>query len=68
MASEPALTPRTTIRLRDPDRWPDIGTRTGVVLRVDAGVVVRWRGIKGETTLRMEDLEMVEKLFPDDRS
>jgi hypothetical protein len=57
------LTALTAIRLRDPDRFPDIGTRTGVVLRVDGGVVVRWRGIEGETTLRAEDLEMVEKLW-----
>jgi hypothetical protein len=55
-----ALTPLTTIRLRDPDRFPDIGTRTGTVLRIDTGVVVRWRGIEGETTLRAEDLERVE--------
>ncbi len=55
-----ALAPLTTIRLRDPDRWPDIGTRTGIVLRVDGGVVVKWRGIEGETTLRAEELEMVE--------
>ncbi len=55
-----ALTPLSSVRLRDPDHWPDIGTRTGVVLRVDGGVVVRWRGIEGETTLRAEELEMVK--------
>lgn len=44
------------VRLRDPDQFPDIGTRDGVVLRVDAGVVVRWRGIQGETTLMADDL------------
>jgi hypothetical protein len=59
-----ALAPQTTIRLRDPDQFPDVGTRHGTVLRVDAGVVVRWRGMQGETTLRADDLEMVERANP----
>jgi hypothetical protein len=58
------LTALSKVHLRDPDRFPDIGTRHGTVLRVDAGVVVKWRGLEGETTLLAEELEMVERANP----
>lgn len=38
-------------------RWPDIGTRIGVVLRVDQTPIVKWRGRDGETSVPAEDLE-----------
>lgn len=47
------LTPSATAR------FPDLAGRDGVVLRVDGGVVVRWRGVDGETTVMVGDLEVI---------
>lgn len=45
-------------------RFPDIGTREGVVLRVDGWPVVKWRGLEMECRIEPSDLVQAEASGP----
>lgn len=53
------MTPGQPVRLTPSARrlFPDIGDRTGLLLRVEGWAVTTWRGLDAETRIPLEHLE-----------
>jgi hypothetical protein len=54
------ITPDTRVRLKHPEKWRDIGTRHGTVIRIDGWTVVAFDRIPGEVRIDADELEVVE--------